>query len=230
MEIKLSIVVPCYNEAENIELLVEEFAKFMQDDIELILVDNGSTDKTAEVLLELHKKHDWLEIVVIAENIGYGNGIWQGIKQAKGKYIGWMHGDLQTPADSIFVYLRRNEFAKGRRQGRSLIDRFFTFGMSCFVSLILRKWLNDIHAQPNIAHRDFYKDLEPPKDWAFDTYMYYKAKEKGYKIVKFPVEFGARIHGESSWNTSLKNKWKFIKRTIISTWGVRKNVTRKKYN
>lgn len=219
---KLSIVVPCYNEEENIPLLLERFGEVVQGkDMEVILVDNGSTDDSARVLTELLPRYAFARTVTVEVNQGYGYGILQGLKACQGEYIGWTHADMQTdPADIIkALHVIEQEkglvFVKGRRKGRPLFDVFFTVGMSIFETCYLHKKLYDINAQPNIFPKVFYDGWEePPQDFSLDLYALYMARKKGLKVIRFPVLFPERIHGESKWNTGLQSKWKFIKRTI----------------
>lgn len=227
--IKLSIVIPCYNEEKNIPLLIEKFNEkdvLSRKDIEIILVDNGSVDNSNKIITNLSKKYKSLKLVTVKKNIGYGFGIISGLKSANGEYIGWTHADLQAnPHDVIkaFEIIRKKSnpkhfFIKGRRWGRTFIDQFFTFGMSIIESVILRTTMFDINAQPNLFHRDFLKLMKnPPNDFSFDLYAYHTAKKNKMRIIRFPVFFGKRIHGYSSWNSGLKSKIKLIKRTISYT-------------
>ena len=100
---KLSIVVPCYNEAKNIPLILERFsAVIKREDIEVILVNNGSTDQTAKILKEWIPKYSFARTVLVEKNQGYGYGILQGLQSCKSEYVGWTHADMQTdPADVI---------------------------------------------------------------------------------------------------------------------------------
>ena len=168
------------------------------------------------------------------KNIGYGFGIWSGLKEAEGNYICWTHADMQTDlkdtirALEIIQEQKRPEtcFIKGKRNGRSAFDSLFTVGMSIFETLFLRKMLYDINAQPNLFHESFITRLNnPPKDFSFDLYFYYMAQKLNYKIIRFPVFFNKRIHGESHWNTSIKGKYKFIKRTIEFSFKLKKRLT-----
>lgn len=219
---KLSIVIPCYNEQENLPLILESFAKCIKgEDIEVILVNNGSTDKTALVLDELLLKYSFAKTVLVPVNQGYGYGILQGLKEANGDYIGWTHADMQTdPGDIVKAYhivQRYSEpvYVKGNRKGRSFFDQIFTWGMGYFETIYLGQKLWDINAQPNIFPRSFYLEWKkPPYDFSLDLYAVYLAKKKQIKVIRFEVLFPERIHGTSSWNTGLKAKWKFIKRTI----------------
>jgi glycosyltransferase involved in cell wall biosynthesis len=221
---KMSIVIPCYNEARNIPLIYERIKELdlVKNEIEIILVNNGSTDNSAEVFQQ-YSNFQNTKIVKVEVNQGYGFGILSGLKECTGEFLGWTHADMQTdPKDLLkaFNIIKENNFAKeifvkGDRKGRPLFDQFFTSGMSLFETLYMGTRLYDINAQPNVFSRSFYDSWEnPPHDFSLDLYVYYLAKKAKLKIKRFDVLFPERIHGESNWNTSFANKWKFIKRTI----------------
>lgn len=221
---KLSIIIPCYNEALNIPLILKRFSEVIQNrNVEVILVNNGSTDNSAKVFDEQIPAYTFAKTVIVPVNKGYGYGIIQGLKQAVGDYIGWTHADMQTdPGDVIKAYDiiqqsgNDNIFLKGKRKGRPFFDRIFTNGMSVFESLFFGMCMTDINAQPNIFPISFFKSLEnPPHDFSLDLFIFYMAKKMKLNIIRFPVEFPQRIHGKSKWNTDgFKSKWKFIKRTV----------------
>ncbi len=222
---KLSIVIPCYNEEKNIPLILERFQKVIhRTDVEVVMVDNGSNDRTKEVLAELSKKYPFVKSLRVELNQGYGYGIIQGLRACSGDFIGWTHADMQTdPADVLKALAviekngeDKNIYVKGRRKGRPFFDRFFTGGMSLFETLFMGEKLSDVNAQPNVFGREFFETWQnPPKDFALDLYALYMARKKGMKVVRFPVLFPERLHGKSHWNNgSFKAKWKFIKRTI----------------
>lgn len=222
---KLSVVVPCYNEADNIPLLLEKFsAVITRQDIEVILVDNGSADSTPEILEKLLPKYPFARTVRVEVNEGYGYGIVCGLKACNGDFVGWTHADMQTdPGDlikALDIIEKEGEgkdiYVKGNRKGRPLFDRFFTTGMSLFETVYMGERLYDVNAQPNVFSREFFESWQdPPKDFALDLYALYMARKKGLSIKRFDVVFPERIHGESHWNNgSFKAKWKFIKRTI----------------
>ncbi len=231
--IKLSIVVPCYNEEKNIPLILSRFNDVIsRNDIEVILVDNGSTDNSEGVLSKLLPKYPFAKTVKVDVNQGYGYGILQGLNIAVGEYIGWTHADMQTDPNDVIKALEIIEkencdkiFVKGNRKGRPLFDVFFTFGMGCFETLLMGQFLWDINAQPNIFSRDLFDNWQnPPFDFALDLFALYEAKKQRYKIIKFPVVFPERLHGKSHWNTGLQAKWKFIKRTIEFSFKLKKGL------
>ena len=230
--INLSIVIPCFNEAKSLPKLVKDFSKKLKRrDVELILVNNGSNDSTEKILLNLKKNYNFLKIIRLKKNNGYGNGILQGLKKAKGRYISWTHADLQTdPYDAITGFekfkkeLSPKIFIKGNRLGRPFKDVVFTIGMSIFETILLKNFFWDVNAQPNIFHKNFFNMLEKiPLDFSFDLFFYFNAKKKNLKILRFPVKYPKRKFGVSHWNTDFKNKMKFIKRTIKYSFQLKKS-------
>ncbi len=229
---KYSLVIPCYNEAENIPLLLERCKLLLEDSsIEVILVDNGSTDNTQVIFKQLLPQYPRARTVLVTQNQGYGYGILQGLKVASGDVIGWTHADMQTdPADlfaakKLFEQQNKSLFVKGRRHGRPLADVFFTFGMSIFESLLMSKPMSDINAQPTLFPRKFFEQWDnPPHDFSLDLYAYYQAHKIGLTVRRIPVYFGKRAHGVSSWNVDWKAKWKFIKRTITYSFSLKRTM------
>ncbi len=223
-KIKLSVVIPCYNEAENIPLILERFDQVInRKDVEVVLVDNGSTDNSSEVLGRLLPQYSFSRSVFVEVNQGYGYGILQGLKACNGEFLGWTHADMQTDPKDVIKALNIIEengssedlFVKGDRKGRPLFDNFFTVGMSIFESIYLGERLYEINAQPNIFSRKFYNRWKnPPHDFALDLYVLYMAKVYKQKIYRFDVIFPERVYGVSKWNDGILSKWRFIKRTI----------------
>jgi glycosyltransferase involved in cell wall biosynthesis len=222
---KLSIVIPCYNESENIPLILDRFKKvILREDIEVILVNNGSTDNSESVINKLIPNYTFAKAIKIDVNKGYGFGIVTGLKQAKGEYIGYTHADMQTDPFDIVKGLEILEsqekkgsfYVKGNRKGRPITDEIFTAGMSVFESIYLGTVLWDINAQPNIFPKTFFDSIyaQCPDDFSLDLFFLYKAKKLSLNIIRFPVRFPQRIFGYSSWNNGLASKWKFIKRTL----------------
>lgn len=222
--LKLSIVIPCYNEAGNLPLLIDKLQYFKKINAEVILVDNGSKDNTQEVLQkELGKTgNEFLTSVKVENNIGYGFGIMSGVRKATGDVIAWTHADMQTDPNDIVVGLQHfhsvehpeNLFVKGQRINRNGMDEFFTSGMAGISSMALGVRLDDINAQPKMFHRSFLAKLEhAPNDFSLDLYVLYLAKKSGMHIIEIPVRFEKRLHGEAKGGGSWKTKIKLIKRT-----------------
>ena len=209
---KYSIVIPCYNEEENIPRLVETVQELAAGkDIEFILVENGSKDNSYEVMKSITDNIPYIKIVRIEVNQGLGYGIQQGIRHAQGDYIGWIHADMQTPVSDIeqlFRYLEKSGtdhvMVKATRHNRSLTDYFFTNCMAVYCSLLFRKLLYDIQAVPVIASRALFSEIPGmPNGFAFDMYVYLQARKRNYHVMRVPVRIFKREKGSSSWNSGL---------------------------
>ena len=215
--IKYSLIIPCFNEAANLPNLIKKCEAFAKNNFEVIIVNNGSKDNTSEILSKLLGKSSQILKVEIINNKGYGHGILEGLKKAKGEIIGWTHGDIQTdPADFLkgikfFNKGKKNIFVKGLRKERPFNDIFFTWGMSFFESILFKYFLFDINAQPTIFHRDFLEKIKnPPNDFTLDLFFYVLARREKIPVYRFPVIFRKRKQGVSSWNVSFYSKFKLF--------------------
>ena len=231
---KLSLVIPCYNEASNLPLLLERCATVaVEHQIEVILVDNGSTDNTAEVMSKLLVSYPGCRSIHVEKNQGYGFGILSGLNAATGDVLAWTHADMQTDPQDVLAGLAFFEkhgndiFVKGRRYGRPFGDVAFTVGMSLFETVLLGKPLWDINAQPTMFSRDFFQTWQDaPHDFSLDLYAYYQARQRQLPVYRFPVHFGERAHGVSHWNINWRAKRKFIQRTIEFSLKLRKGLNK----
>ncbi len=229
---RFSLVIPCYNEAANLPLLLERCRGLAdKPDIEVVLVDNGSTDNSAEILEELLPRYPGCRSIRVEKNQGYGFGILSGLKAAKGRILGWTHADMQTDPQDALRGLEEFErhgdgiFVKGRRYGRPFMDVFFTVGMSFFETILLGRAMWDINAQPTMFTREFFDSWsDPPFDFSLDLYAYYQAKAQGLGVYRFPVRFGERAHGVSHWNVNWAAKRRFIQRTVSFSLELKKRV------
>ena len=230
-KIQYSLIIPCYNEAKNIPVMLKKIKPLLVNkSIQVVMVNNGSTDDSDSVIDKLKPKVTNFKYVIVPKNKGYGYGIMQGLKAADGDIIGWTHADMQTnPADFLraitFFDMDQHSFVKGKRFGRSFMDYFLTFGMSVFETLLFKKRMFDINAQPTVFSKQFFKSLPtPPNDFALDLFFYFHAVQNGLTIHRFPVLFGKRFAGTSTWNTGWLARYKFIKRTIEFSLKLKRNM------
>ncbi len=229
---RLSLVIPCYNESASLPALMRRCAEVAAaGPIEVLLVDNGSTDNSRAIMQEFVPSHPGIRVVPVDQNSGYGNGILKGLRAASGDILGWTHADMQTdPMDALrglelFKRHGSNIFVKGRRHGRPPADVLFTIGMSAFESVLLGSRLWDINAQPTLFSRTLFNSWShPPDDFSLDLYAYYKARQAGLAVHRFPVLFAARAHGVSHWNVNWAAKRKFIRRTVHFSLQLRRSV------
>ncbi|MGH9551837.1 MAG: glycosyltransferase family 2 protein [Terriglobales bacterium] len=232
----LSVVIPCYNESKNIPLILDRFSQVINRlDVELLLIDNGSTDDSPAVLQEHLPGYKFAATYRVPVNQGYGFGILQGLSQvaSRSEFIGWTHADMQTDPADILRALEMIEksaepkraYAKGLRHGRTFAENVFTCGMAVFETMLLQTSLWDINAQPNIFHHTFFESWKnPPHDFSLDLYAFYQARQQKLDVVRFDVKFPPRIYGESKWNTGIAARWKFIKRTLTFSFELKRRL------
>jgi len=209
---------------DNISILLEKLESINTKDVEIILVDNGSTDGTSDMIkLGLENSDSLIKHILLKKNIGYGHGIMSGVNQCSGDVIAWTHADLQTNPNDVIeaysVYIQTKDYEKyilkGKRIGRNLFDAFFTVGMSWISSLMMGIKLSDINAQPKLFHRSFLEKMpNAPDDFSLDLYLLYQAKINYLKILEYPVYYNKRLHGEAKGGGNLIGKWNLIKRTF----------------
>lgn len=138
----LTVVVPCYNEEENVRDFYDEFMKttdyFKNKDVdyEILFVDDGSTDKTVEKVKELINEDNKVRLVSFSRNFGKEAGIYAGLQKSKGDYVVFLDADLQDPPSllpSMFSYIEegydsvatRRVSRKGEPPIRSFCARMF---------------------------------------------------------------------------------------------------------
>lgn len=221
----LSVVLPCYNESNGIDAILKRFAEVGTDvEFELILVDNGSTDDTAETMKRLLPHYPFARCVTVEVNQGYGHGLATGLAAAQGEALAWSHADLQTDPQDVFraleIYNASSEpekvLVKGARRGRGLSAQIISWGMQLIATILFRRAMHEINAQPKLFHHSL-RDLltEPPVDFNFDVYVLVVAKRNGWQVKSFPVEFPDRQYGESNWSATWRSKIRTIRRSFF---------------
>ncbi len=221
---ELSIVLPCYNEAKGLEALVRRFAEAGAGyDFELILVDNGSKDRTPEVLAGLLTRFRFARSIRVEVNQGYGHGIFTGLRQARGQIVSWSHADLQTDPGDVFRALEvlkgsglpAQTLVKGHRYGRRASERFISWGMQVVATVLLRSRLKEINAQPKLFGRELLSALtHAPIDFNFDVYVLHEARRQGWQVRSIPVAFPPRQYGQSNWAATWRSKLRTILRSV----------------
>lgn len=204
---ELSLIIPAYNEAESLPSLINGMHQFCNEDVEVIIVDNGSVDNTFEVGTELSKQFSFLKIVRTDQNLGYGGGILLGLDASKGDYLAWTHADLQTDPNDVLVALDAARaipeeyiFVKGFRKNRKFLPTMLSVFMQICASALLNRRLTEINAQPKLFTKKLYaalKSSNPPKDFSLDLFLYVIAMRSAAHIIEIPVDFASRQFGEA---------------------------------
>lgn len=141
----ISIIVPCYNEEETIEIFLREISKIeneiskrYNESFEYVFVDDGSTDNTLEILKRSNVKY-----ISFSRNFGKEAGLYAGLRAAKGDYVAVMDVDLQDPPElliEMYESLQSGEYdcvaaKRSTRKGEPAVRSFFA---KCFYKLINR--------------------------------------------------------------------------------------------
>ncbi len=156
----LSVVVPMFNEEENVEHLYRRLETTLKEyglSYELIFVEDGSSDGTFEKLMALHEQNSSVIVLRFARNFGQQMALWAGLRQSRGDVVVLIDADMQYSPEDIprlvdrlsegyeIVYGKRAERSDSwlRKKGSALLLRFFRNGsgvdfpdtMSCFAAL-----------------------------------------------------------------------------------------------
>ena len=222
---KFSLVIPAYNEAENIGAVVKNLAAALRtsgDIFEIVAVDNGSTDDTPAELQKLEQEIPELRITRVFPNQGYGNGILAGLQVAKGSILGWMHADNQVlPEDVVRVYRKLKDgdldFCKAVRTNRDEHwVRVVQSGIyNEFFRLLFGGNLRDINGTPKLFRRELYEGLSlHSRDWFLDPEIVIKALHRGANIGEVEIRWNMRPGGSShvssgTWLQFVKNMIKY---------------------
>src|ERR1043166_4459630 len=201
----LSLVIPAFNEDRRIGQSLERILSFFRAQsypFEIIVVDDGSTDRTVEVVRGFAASDPQLRVEPQPQNRGKGEAIRRGMLLAGGKYLFFSDADLSVPIEAVPDFLSRLEagddvaFASPRIGGgvievhqpihRELMGKVFT-GLS---NLILGLKLKDFTCGFKAFRRDAARELFSRQrlgGWSFDSEILYLAKSKGYRIAEVPV-------------------------------------------
>ncbi len=208
--LSLELVIPLYNEARNIERLLEGIRSsgLLTEGLEsLILVDNGSQDSTGGMIQELGRRHRWIRPVIITPNNQYGGGIYEGFRHTCAEFVGMMPGDNQVaPGDLLRVWQRlvylcgqvdiQSLLVKGHRTKRQdgMNTRLAGAVYTMLANRILGLGVRDVNGLPKIFHRSLL-DMLPRtrmKTFTFDAQLLETARRNDWMIEEVEVKYLAR--------------------------------------
>ena len=205
----VSIVVPIYNEVENLPDLVERIAHAMSAQplgFELLAVDDGSRDGSADKLRELAATRPWLRPVFLARNYGQSSALQAGFDRVRGRYVVTLDADLQNEPDDIPLLLARLETDPGvdmvsgwrkDRQDAELSRKLPSRIANRIISRTTGVHLHDYgcalkaYRRPIIDRIRLYGELH--------RFIPSLAKEAGARITEVPVRHHARTRGVSKY-------------------------------
>lgn len=206
----LSIVIPFFNEEPNVEKVLAEIASLLDGngiDYEIIAVDNGSTDKTRELIETVSNSNPRVKSLRIPINQGYGHGILEGLKKTSGKYVGYADGDGQIDGESIIGCYKElqisPEFELAKGVPRRIPQSFYRAGVSKVYNLIVSSLFRieaiGINCKPKIFTRELYRRLDlESKDWFIDAEIMIKCTRLNVRYIEYPIKVLEREKGSSS--------------------------------
>ncbi|MBQ4512547.1 MAG: polyprenol monophosphomannose synthase [Anaerolineaceae bacterium] len=228
---KITMVIPTYNESENLPKLVKDVLALPLEDIHILIVDDNSPDGTGDLAEKLRKEYnDRVHCLHRAGKLGLGSAYREGFKMAMDEgadYIGQMDADFSHPVDKIPMMVKElanadlvigSRYVKGGK-----LDENWPF---------YRKWLSgfgNAYARVilNLPNRDvtggfkLWKketlaampmDTIKSNGYVFQVEMNYVASKMGFKIVEIPIYFQERTMGKSKMNLkiSLEAAWRTV--------------------
>ena len=202
-QLPTSIVVPCCNERGAIENTVHELLALPIDgDFELIVVDDGSTDGSGEILDRLAAELPKLLLVRFDRTRGYGAALKAGVRKARGTYIVITDADSTYPNDRIPELLQKAQDAEmvvGARTGPNVTYPFIRKVPKLFLSAYCA-WIADQHIPDiNSGLRVFRRDLAEkfirilPNGFSFTTTITLAMLTNEYRVIYVPIDYAARV-------------------------------------
>jgi dolichol-phosphate mannosyltransferase len=206
MEPELSIIFPTYNEAENIEELIERTLNSSPVPTEVIVVDDNSPDGTWKLVEDLNKEN--VRCIRRIDERGLSSALMRGIKESLGKYVMWMDADLCMPPEKIPLFLEKmqyndivigSRYAKGAKDDREMLRVVTSRMINTYANLLLNFKVKDWDSGFVMAKKEVFDKVQ------FRTKGYgeycmeflYKCTLYGYRIKELPYVFTDRERGVS---------------------------------
>jgi glycosyltransferase involved in cell wall biosynthesis len=203
----LSVFLPAYNEEDNVRLAVADVAAVLRDmgvEYEIIVVNDGSTDATGDIVREMTRQVGELRLVEHYPNRGYGGALRAGFSAARGDLIAFV------PADNQFVFAEIGrlldkigdaDIVCGWRSDRqdNAIRKLFAFGWNSLVRILFGRLCRDIDCGFKLIRRTVLNRVPLHSDGAMiDTELLAGARARGFRIAEVPVTHVAREGGRAT--------------------------------
>jgi len=199
----ISVIVPIYNEKENILPLYEKLKNILKEKDEIIFVDDGSTDGSYEILKELHSKDKNVKCIKFSRNFGKTAALMAGFEMAKGDVIVTIDGDLQNdPEDIPKLVEKLDEYdaVNGWRYDRK--DPFLSKKLPSAISNKISRWLTGLKLHDfNCGLKAYKKECLDGLELYGEMHRYIPAilAWKGYKVGEVKVKHYPRKYGKSKY-------------------------------
>tara|TARA_Y100000034_G_scaffold136107_1_gene210828 strand:+ start:2316 stop:3107 length:792 start_codon:yes stop_codon:yes gene_type:complete len=210
---KISIVIPSFNEGENIEKLAKEIVEVLGKtdfgkSFEIIVVDDDSKDKTPEIINRLSDEDNFIALHRYQDK-GIFPAVMDGIRISNGEYVLVMDADFSHPPELIPEFIKYGKtydivcgsrFVKGGSNNEPIIRKIGTYILNKACSIILGVDQTDLGGQFRLFDKKKFLDIDLKYESKFAEYgmeVLYKAKEKNYKVKEIPFVYEFREGGES---------------------------------
>jgi len=217
----LSLAVPCYNEEDSIRNTATRLVQAFRDRglvLELVLVDNGSSDRTGQIIDELVREGLPVTKEVVAVNQGYGYGVLRGLARCKAPFVGFICADGQVEAMDvaklfeIAAKAKSPKLVKVRRRFRmdGFVRKIVSIGYNGFANVLFGGLGTiDINGNPKIFPRAYYERMNlQSRDWFLDAEVMIKARRLGLPVFEVNVLGQMREGGTS--NVRGSTIWEFL--------------------
>jgi dolichol-phosphate mannosyltransferase len=225
------LILPTYNEAENIRAIVSASAEVLAgaapEGFRVLVVDDGSPDGTGSIADGMAAEHDWLEVLHRTEKNGIGPAYLAGFRHALDRGAGYvmeMDSDFShDPADLARLLAAARgqaDLALGSRYvpgggvtDWGLLRRFISEGGSTYARWVLGLQVRDLTGGFKCFRREVLEaihfDSVRSRGYAFQVELTYRAVRAGFRVVEVPIVFRDRQHGQSkmSWRIAAEAMW-----------------------
>ena len=205
MSVFLSIVIPAHNEESRLPGTLEQVFRFLERQSfssEVIVVENGSSDRTYEIAQEFAKQYPTLRVI---QNDWRGKGlaVQRGVKEAKGEYVFLCDADLSMPIEEVSKFippqLQKVDIAIASREAPGAVRihepyyRHFTGRVfNTLIRLLVLPTLQDTQCGFKCVRADVARDIfryQTLTGWAFDVELLYIARHHKYQVVEIPIHW-----------------------------------------
>ena len=205
-QIEVSIVIPVFNEEENLPILIPklaEVAKGLDLAYEMVFVEDGSSDGSRRMIKEMIDRYPSLRMIGLRKNCGLSAALIAGIREARGKWIVTMDSDLQTdPADTpkLLKYLDHYDMATGWRQKRE--DPWLKRISSRVANAVRNRLSGETVKDSANTFRVFKKECvrNLPVFSGMHRFLPTLVRMEGYRVIEIPVSHFQRKFGKSKFN------------------------------
>ncbi len=226
----ISVVVPCYNEEGIIGYSIPKLSKAFRLSgfrLELVAVDNGSTDRTGEIIAELAVQDPSIVPHRVVQNQGYGHGLLSGLSVATAPWVCFIPADGQVDAeDTVRLFEAAlasgtDVVAKARRRFRmdGLYRKLVSTAYNVFIRTLWPKLQSiDVNGTPKIAPRALLLNMRlQSEDWFLDPEIMLKAHYMGVRVLEFNVF--ARLRGNGLSHVRATTCWEFARNLLRYRFG-----------